>query len=94
MLCDGRATQPGDDDESFDAAIAEAEIAASMDVTIHTITLGSEEGIELMSRVAEITGGTHTFVADDVGLNELRANLEDAFTDALLPSDDSPQLVR
>ena len=89
LMSDGYANRPSTGASSY--ALQMADYAASLDVKVYTISLGSSADVDLMEDIADRTGATH-FDATGSGESELTAMLEDAFQRAAAALK-RPQLV-
>ena len=79
LMTDGEANKPTG--AGADYARAAAEYAASLNVTVYTISLGNEADVGLNQDIADITGGLH-FNATGAGKIPLTVQLTEAFEQA------------
>ena len=75
LMSDGHANKPEDNGPGY--ARDMAEYAASMDIKVYTISLGTAADEELMEDIAELTGAEHFLATGSSG--DLSADLADAF---------------
>lgn len=79
LMSDGYANRPSSNGPGY--ARTMAAYAASLDVTIYTISLGNDADLNLMQDIARITDGVH-FDATGSGKAELTKRLTEAFEQA------------
>ncbi|EMI17550.1 von Willebrand factor type A [Rhodopirellula maiorica SM1] len=75
VMSDGNANKPEDDPDEY--AISMANYAESLGIQIHTISLGDDADVALMTAIANATGGKH-FAATGSG-SELTSTLKQAY---------------
>jgi Mg-chelatase subunit ChlD len=75
LMSDGYANKPDGNGEGY--AVDMAAYAASLEITIHTISLGNNADTALMASIANATGGEH-FPATGTG-SELANQLDQAY---------------
>jgi Mg-chelatase subunit ChlD len=76
LMTDGEANRPSANPAGY--ALTMASYAASLDITIYTISLGDAADVVLHQDIADITDGIH-FDATGSGEATLTAGLTDAF---------------
>ena len=92
LMSDGAANKPSGSGSSY--ALQMADYAATLDVKVYTISLGSSADVDLMENIAERTGAQHfDATGSGGGESQLTQTLRDAFKRAAAALK-RPQLVQ
>lgn len=81
LMSDGFANRPDGNGPGY--ARSMASYAAARNITVHTISLGNEADVDLMTDIAELTDGDH-FDATGTGEAQLTQRLTEAFRDVAI----------
>lgn len=90
LMSDGHANKPNADPAGY--ALVMASYAASLDIKVYTISLGSAADEDLMQQIADLAGGKH-FIASGTSSSELTTTLTRAFKN-IAGDIKPPQLVQ
>ena len=90
LMSDGHANKPVADPAGY--ARVMASYAASLDIKVYTISLGSAADEDLMQQIADLAGGKH-FIASGTSASALTTTLTKAFK-KIAGDIKSPQLVQ